>query len=80
MVTSSGAPYFRGRFLEYVMEQLEVEVDVAQGINKGLSKDVILRFFGTAIVGMMETQFTKDIPEPPQVVAEQVGILLDRNF
>jgi hypothetical protein len=41
---------------------------------------VILKLFGTAIVGMMETHFTNEIPEPPQVIAEQVGILLDRNF
>jgi AcrR family transcriptional regulator len=80
MLTSSGAPYFRSRFLEFVIEGLKGEVDITQGINKGLSKDVILKFFGTAIVGTMETYFTNEIPEPPQVVAEQVGILLDRNL
>lgn len=80
MLASSGAPYFRSRFLEFVIEELKGEVDITQGINKGLSKDVILKFFGTAIVGMMETYFTNEIPEPPQVIAEQVGILLDRNL
>jgi AcrR family transcriptional regulator len=80
ILSSSGAPSFRRRFLEFVIEELEREVDVTQGINKGLSKDVILKFFGTAIVGMMETFFTNEIPESPEVVAEQFGILLDRNL
>lgn len=80
MLASSGASSFHSRFLEFVIEGLKEEVDITQGKNKGLSKDVILKFFGTAIVGMMETFFTNEIPEPPQVIAEQVGILLDRNL
>ncbi|NOU92553.1 TetR family transcriptional regulator [Paenibacillus sp. LMG 31456] len=80
MLVSSAAPSFRSLFLEFVIEELQGEVDTTQGINKGLSKDVILKFLGTAIVGMMETYFTKELPEPPQVIAEQVGILLDRNL
>jgi AcrR family transcriptional regulator len=80
MVTSSGAPYFRRRFLEFTVEELKGDVDVTQGKNKGLNKEVILKFFGTAIVGMMETYFTNEIPESPEVIAEQVGILLDRNL
>jgi hypothetical protein len=69
MVTSSGASYFRRRFLEFTVEELKGEVDITQGKNKGLSKEVILKFFGTAIVGMMETYFTNEIPEPPQVAS-----------
>ena len=80
MVTSSGAPYFRRRFYEFTVEELNSEIDITEGINKGLSKDVLLKFFGTAIVGMFETYFTNEIPVSPQVVAEQMGILLDRNL
>lgn len=80
MLKSKGAPYFRNRFLEFVMDELEGEVDVYEGKNKGLNKAILLRFFGTAIVGIMESYFKNQIPDPPKVVAEQVGLLLERNL
>jgi AcrR family transcriptional regulator len=80
MLAGKGAPSFRRRFLEFVIEELKGEVDITEGKNRGLSKDVILKFFGAAIVGIVESYFTNEIPEPPQVMAEQVGILLERNL
>lgn len=53
---------------------------MAEGRNQGISKDLILKFFGAAIVEIVEAWMTNGISEPTQVVAEQVGILLDRNL
>ncbi|PKG22686.1 TetR/AcrR family transcriptional regulator [Niallia nealsonii] len=80
MFVSKGAPVFRSQFLKFVIEELEAEVDVNQEQNQGLSKDLILKFFGAAIVEIVEAWFTNELSEPTQVVAEQMGILLDRNF
>jgi hypothetical protein len=41
---------------------------------------MILTFFGSAIVRVVETYFMKGIPDPPEVAAEQMGMLLDRNL
>src|SRR3954471_3492473 len=46
MLGSKGAPAFRSHFLEFVIEELEGEVDITEGKNQGLSKDLILKFFG----------------------------------
>ncbi|PKF85693.1 TetR family transcriptional regulator [Bacillus sp. BA3] len=80
MLGSKGAPAFRSHFLEFVIQELEGEVDVTEGKNQGLSKDLILKFFGAAIVEIVEAWFTNGLSEPTQVVAEQVGHLLDRNL
>ncbi|WP_141992558.1 TetR/AcrR family transcriptional regulator [Bacillus sp. B4EP4a] len=80
MLADKGAPFFRSRFLELVIEEVQNEVDVNKGKNQGLSKDVIIQFFGVAIVGIVESYFTNGIPDPPQFLAEQVGILLERNL
>jgi AcrR family transcriptional regulator len=80
MLTSKGAHLFRSRFLKFVIEELKGEVDVSIGMNQGLSKELILKFFGAAIVEVVEAWITNGITEPTQVVAEQVGILLDRNL
>ncbi|PJN88601.1 TetR/AcrR family transcriptional regulator [Bacillus sp. mrc49] len=80
MLKSKGASAFRSQFLEFVMEELSGDVNINEGENQGLSKEVVLRFFGSAVVGVVESYFTNDIPDPPQVVAEQLGLLLDRNL
>jgi AcrR family transcriptional regulator len=80
MLASKGAPYFRSRFLELVVQELKGEVDITKGKNQGLSEDVIIQFFGAATVGIVEWWFTNGMPLPPHVIAEQVGILMDRNL
>ena len=80
MLASKGAPAFRSHFLEFVIEELEGDVNVTEGINQGLNKEVLLKFFGAAIVEFVEAWITNGLSEQPQVVAEQVGILLDRNL
>lgn len=80
MMASKGAPFFRTRLLEFMIEELKNEVVVTEGINKGLNKEVIVKFFASAIVGMAETFFTSELPDPPRVIAKQVGILLERNL
>jgi hypothetical protein len=55
MLASKGAPYFRNRFLEFVIEELKGELNITEGKNNGLIEDVILIFFKAAIVGITES-------------------------
>jgi hypothetical protein len=80
MLQSKGAASFRSLFLDFVIEELKGEVDVTEGQNQGLSRDLILKSFGTAIVGIIESWFTNELSEPAEVVAKQMGTLLDRNL
>ena len=80
MLASKGAPSFRSRFLDLVVEETKAEVDTTEGKNQGLSEDVILQFFGSAVVGAVEWWFKNGMPLPARVMAEQTGALLDRNL
>ncbi|TCN21116.1 TetR/AcrR family transcriptional regulator [Mesobacillus foraminis] len=80
MLASKGAPYFRSRFLNLVVEEFKAEGDVVVGQNHGLNEEVILQFFGSAVVGAVEWWFKNGMPLPARVMAEQTGALLDRNF
>lgn len=80
MLSSKGAPYFRSRFLELVIEEFKPEIDIANGKNQGLREEVILQFFGSAVVGIVEWWFKNGMPLPTRVIAEQTGRLLDRNL
>ncbi|MBU8877418.1 TetR/AcrR family transcriptional regulator [Bacillus sp. FJAT-29790] len=80
MLANKEVPFFRNRFLEFVVKELKNEVNVTGGKNHGLSEDFIVQFFGAAIVGSVEWWFKNGMPYPPHVMAEQAGILLDRNL
>lgn len=80
MLTSKGAPYFRSRFLDLVIEEFKADVDIAVKKNNGLNEEVILQFFGSAVVGSVEWWFKNEMPLPARIMAEQTGALLDRNF
>ncbi len=80
MLASKGAPYFRSRFLDLVIEEYKDEVNVTEGKNNGLNDVVILQFFGSAIVGAVEWWFKNGMPLPARVMAEQTGALFDRNL
>jgi AcrR family transcriptional regulator len=80
MLASKGAPSFRSQFLEFLVEEFKDEVDVTKGKNHGLNEDVILQFIVTSYAGIVEWWITNGMPYPPHVMAEQVGILLERNL
>jgi AcrR family transcriptional regulator len=79
MLASKGAPYFRNRFVDFLLEEFRDEVDITKGKNLGLNKDVIVRFVASAYVGVVEWWFTNEKPISHQELAEQLGTLLERN-
>jgi AcrR family transcriptional regulator len=79
MLASKGAPSFRSRFLEFLIEEFKDEVDITEERNHALNEDVMLQFIATAYVGVVEWWITNGMPYPPQVIAKQVGILLERT-
>jgi hypothetical protein len=79
MLANKGAPSFRSRFLEFLIEEFKDEVDITEERNQGLNEDVMLQFMATAYVGVVEWWITNGMPYPPHVMAKQVGILLERT-
>jgi hypothetical protein len=57
---------------------LKTEVNVAEGKNKGLNEDIILRFVAAAYVEIVEWWLKEGMPHPPRVMAEQLGELVER--
>jgi AcrR family transcriptional regulator len=80
MLTGQGAFAFREHFLDLIIEEIKYDESFIKGKNEGFSEAMILTFFGSAIVGVIETYLMKGIPDPLEVVAEQLGMLLERNL
>jgi AcrR family transcriptional regulator len=80
MLKSKGALSFRSQFHEFLIDEFKDEVDTSQGKNHELDQAVLLQFIVTSYVGIVEWWITNGMPYPPQVMADQVGILLERNL
>ncbi|MCA0756986.1 TetR/AcrR family transcriptional regulator [Paenibacillus sp. N4] len=80
MLASKGAPSFRNRLLDYVMEGFKGEIDRESGRNADFNEEVMLQYAGTAYVGVIEWWIKNGMPDPPQVMAKQVGALLERSL
>ncbi|MGG4201814.1 TetR/AcrR family transcriptional regulator [Peribacillus frigoritolerans] len=78
MLVGGGAQNFRAQYIEFSVELLKNEVITAEGKNKGLSEDIILRFVSAAYVEVVEWWLKNQMPYPPRVMAEQVGVLVKR--
>jgi AcrR family transcriptional regulator len=78
MLVGGGADKFRTQYLEFSVELLKGEVNTEEGKNKGLSEEIILRFVAAAYVEVVEWWFKNEMPHPPRVMAEQVGLLIKR--
>jgi hypothetical protein len=64
--------------LKLSLEGLRNEVNLTEGINKGINEEVILRFIAGAYVEIVEWWFANEMPNPPQIMAKQLGILIER--
>ncbi len=80
MLASKGAPSFRSRFLEYLIGSFRSELHKEGTKDQRIDEDVMLRFIGTAYVGVVEWWITTGMPYSPAVMAQQVGLLLERHF
>ncbi|OIK08739.1 TetR family transcriptional regulator [Bacillus sp. MUM 116] len=76
MLASKGAPSFHNKFLEFLIEAFKDEVDKVK--NQGISEDVIVKFAASAYVGVLESWLKEGMPSPPDVMAKELGILLER--
>ena len=77
VLASKVAPYFRSKFLAFLVEEFKDEVDTNMWENRGLNKEVTLQLIVTSYVGIVEWWVKNEMPYPSYVMAEHLGILLE---
>lgn len=80
MLASKGAPYFQKRYLDFLIEEFQNEVNVTSSKNQELNQDVLVRFVASAYEGVVEWWIKKGRPFPHEVLAKELGELLERNL
>ncbi|GAA4702880.1 TetR/AcrR family transcriptional regulator [Brevibacillus fulvus] len=80
MLESKGAPSFRKRLFDFIIAGFKGEIDRESGRNTDLDEDVMLQYAGAAYVSVIEWWIRNGMPHSPQVMAKQVGALLERTL
>lgn len=82
LLGSKGSPFFRQRFLEFFLGELEKDNSISGNgkAEQPEDRNVDIQFLGSAIVGVVEWWFRNGQPLPPDVMSQRVGALLERNL
>ncbi|MNW36635.1 HTH-type transcriptional regulator MtrR [compost metagenome] len=82
LLASKRSLFFRNRFLEFFLQELEKGDNMSKGGNQGSTDgmNVDIQFLGSALVGVVEWWFKNGRPLPPSFMAWRVGALLERNL
>jgi len=78
LASKEAAPSFRNKFLDYVIEGFKSEFYETEKKNEGLSEDIVVKFAANAYVGVLASWLKNGMPSPPQTIANELGILMER--
>lgn len=80
MLASKGAPFFRDRFLAFVIDDIKKSWPLTESKTNGVQAEVVVPFIAAAYVGLVEWWFANEMPYPPHEMEQQVNILLEKNL
>lgn len=64
--------------MDYVIEGFKSEFYETEKKNEGLSEDIVVKFAANAYVGVLASWLKNGMPSPPQTIANELGILMER--
>jgi AcrR family transcriptional regulator len=71
---------FRKKLLKFIMNDIEKRLDASSTENKQIDKNIVLKFLGMAVVGVMESFVLEELTGSTETVAIQVGLLVKNNI
>jgi hypothetical protein len=64
--------------MDYVIEGFKAEFYETEKKIEGLSEDIVVKFAANAYVGVWASWLKNWMPSPPQTIAKELGILMER--
>lgn len=78
LLNNKGIPTFREKLLIIIQAGLRDHLYI-QGINKNMNEEILIQFWSSAIIGVIEWWIIESMPYPAEEITEQVWTLLERN-
>ncbi len=77
---SKGTLSFRRKLLTFIMGKINKKLNSNAPLNQNIDKNIILKFLGTAVMGVMESYVLEETNGSTEFVAKQVGELIQKNI
>lgn len=78
LLINKGAPTFRNQLLNVMKVGMREQLELS-GINRNMNKEILIQFWSSAIIGVIEWWIAQSMPYPAEEVTEQLWSLLERN-
>lgn len=78
LLNNKGIPTFRDKLLTIIQEGMRNQL-YTEGINKNMNEEILIQFWSSAIIGVIEWWILESMPYPAELVTEQLWALLERN-
>ena len=77
MLTSNSTTAFRNRLHALMVKSVEEQIAVS-GINDAVDKEIMVQYFASATIGVIEWWITHSMPYSAEYMAEQLLALMER--
>jgi AcrR family transcriptional regulator len=77
MLMSKSITAFRNRLHALMVKSIEEQIDMS-GINKDVNKEIMVQYFASATIGVVEWWITNSMPYSSEYMAEQLLSLMER--
>lgn len=71
---------FRNKLLAFIIGELDNKLENSTTLNQNMDRKIVLKFLGTAVMGVLESYILEEVEGDMATVASQVGNLLKRNL
>ncbi|MFC7394541.1 TetR/AcrR family transcriptional regulator [Scopulibacillus cellulosilyticus] len=71
---------FRNKLLTFIMGEIDKKLNSNAPLNQNIDKYIILKFLGTAVMGVVESYVLEELTGDTEAVAKQLGQLIKRNI
>lgn len=78
LLINTAVPTFRNKLLDVMKEGLKEQLKL-NGMNQNMNKEILIQFWSSATIGVIEWWITQSMPYPAEEITEQLWILLERN-
>lgn len=70
---------FRNKLLAFIMGEVDKKLE-SSTLHQNIDRQIILKFLGTAVMGVLESYVLEEIEGDTETIAAQVGEMLKRNL
>jgi len=77
---SKGSSSFRKKLLSFTMGEVDKKLNSNEYSHHNVDRQIILKFVGTAVMGVLESYVLEEVDGDVEVVATQVGQLVQKHI